>query len=63
MRDDEFAQLQLPVEIVEDDLLGDIYSDLSADSPEDWKPSSEWAEDEIRRRKSSRVMSSSDLSF
>ncbi len=49
MRDDEFAQLQLPVEIVEDDLLGDIYSDLSADSPEDWKPSSEWAEDKIRR--------------
>ena len=48
MRDDEFAQLQLPVEIVEDDLLGDIYSDLSADSPEDWKSSTEWAEDEVR---------------
>lgn len=44
-RDDVFAQSHLPSEVVEDDLLNDIYSDLSANAPEEWKSSAEWGFD------------------
>ena len=43
MRDDLFDELQLPVKVVDDDLLDDIYLALSADSPDDWKAPEEWA--------------------
>ncbi len=42
MRDDLIANLQPPVEVVDDDLLDDIYLALSADSPDDWKAPEEW---------------------
>lgn len=58
MRDDVFAQLQLRVEVAEDDMLNDIYSDLSAGSSEDWKSPAEWAAGEVQPRKSSRAKSS-----
>ena len=43
MRDDVFANLQLPIEVVDSDALDDLYLDLSADSPDDWKAPEEWA--------------------
>lgn len=43
IRDDVFEALRLPVSVVEEDMLGDIYLGLSQDSPEDWKHPSEWA--------------------
>ncbi len=42
IRDDVFDALQLPVSVVEDDMLNDIYLGLSHDSPDEWKHSSEW---------------------
>ncbi len=46
MRDELFANLQPPVEVVDDDLLDDLYLDLSADSPDDWKAPEEWSSEE-----------------
>ena len=43
IRDDVFAKLQLPVDVVEKEVLDDIYLDLCADSPDDWKSPEEWA--------------------
>lgn len=43
IRDDVFEALRLPVSVVEEDTLDDIYLGLSQDSPEDWKHPSEWA--------------------
>ncbi|HQZ67069.1 MAG TPA: hypothetical protein PLY87_18385 [Planctomycetaceae bacterium] len=43
MRDDVFANLQLPVEVVDNDVLDDLYLALIADSPNDWKTPEEWA--------------------
>ncbi len=43
LRDDVFAKFQLPVEVIDGDVLEDIYLDLSADSPDDWKAPDEWA--------------------
>ncbi len=42
IRDDVFEALQLPVSVVEEDMLNDIYLGLSHDSPDDWKHPSEW---------------------
>ena len=42
IRDDVFEALRLPVSVVEEDMLGDIYRSLSQDSPDDWKHPSEW---------------------
>ena len=42
IRDDVFEALQLPVSVVEEDILSDIYLGLSHDSPADWKHPSEW---------------------
>lgn len=43
LRDDVFAKLQLPVEVIDGDVLDDIYLDLGADSPDDWKAPEDWA--------------------
>ena len=43
MRDDVFAKLQLPVEVIDNNVLNDLYLDLSANSPDDWKVPEEWA--------------------
>ncbi len=43
MRDDVFAKLQLPVSVVDRELLDDIYLGLASDSPDDWKAPEEWA--------------------
>lgn len=48
MRDDVFAQLKLPVDVVENDLLGDIYSDLSANAPDDWMSPASWTAIEVQ---------------
>ena len=42
MQDDLTANLQPPVEVVDDDLLDDIYLGLSTESPDDWKAPEEW---------------------
>ena len=42
IRDDVFEALRLPVSVVDEDMLSDIYLGLSQDSPEDWKHPSEW---------------------
>ena len=42
IRDDVFEALRLPVSVVEEDMLSDIYLGLSQDSPDDWKHPSEW---------------------
>ena len=43
LRDDVFSKLQLPVEVIDSDLLDDLYLDLSANAPDDWKAPEEWA--------------------
>ncbi|MBI5761413.1 MAG: hypothetical protein HZA46_23130 [Planctomycetales bacterium] len=43
LRHDVFAKLQLPVEVTDSDLLDDLYLDLSANAPDDWKAPEEWA--------------------
>ena len=43
MRDDVFSKLQLPVEVVDRELLDDIYWGLGSDSSDDWKAPEEWA--------------------
>ena len=42
IRDDGFDALRLPVSVIEEDMLSDIYLGLTQDSPEDWKHPSEW---------------------
>ena len=42
IRDDVFEALRLPVSVVDEDMLSDIYLELSQDSPADWKHPSEW---------------------
>ena len=42
IRDDVFDSLRLPVSVVDEDLLTDIYLGLGQDSPDDWKHPSEW---------------------
>ena len=42
LRNDVFAKLQLPVEVIDSDLLDDLYLDLSANTPDDWKAPEEW---------------------
>ena len=42
VRDDVFEALTVPVAVVDDELLKDMYRTLSEDSPEDWKHPSEW---------------------
>ena len=42
MRDDLIENLQPPVEVVDKEVLDDIYLALSAESPDDWKAPEEW---------------------
>ena len=42
IRDDVFDALRLPVSVVDEDMLTDLYLGLSQDSPDDWKHPSEW---------------------
>ncbi len=50
MRDDLSAELPLPVEVVDNDVLDDIDLGLSADSPDDWKAPEEWGNSEVISR-------------
>ena len=43
LRNDVFAKSQLPVEVIDSDLLDGLYSDLSANTADDWKAPEEWA--------------------
>lgn len=43
LRNDVFAKLQLPVEVIDADLLDDLYLDLSANTPDNWRAPEEWA--------------------
>lgn len=43
LRNDVFAKLQVPVEVIDSDLLDDLYLDLSSNAPDDWKVPEEWA--------------------
>ena len=43
IRDDVFDALRLPVSVVDEDLLNDIYMGLVQDSPDDWKHPADWA--------------------
>ncbi|MCX7422474.1 MAG: hypothetical protein NT013_23420 [Planctomycetia bacterium] len=43
LRNDVFAKLQLTVEVIDSDLLDDLYLNLSANAPDDWKAPEEWA--------------------
>ena len=43
LRNDVFAKLQLPVEVIDSDLLDGLYLDLSANTADDWKAPDEWA--------------------
>ncbi len=42
LRGDLFDKLQRPFEIIDRDILDEIYSDVCADSPDDWKTPGEW---------------------
>ena len=42
MRDDLIEDLPPPVDVVDKEVLDDIYLGLSAESPDDWKAPEEW---------------------
>ena len=43
IRDDVFERLRLPIAVVDEDTLKDIYLGLTEDSPDDWKSPADWA--------------------
>ena len=50
MRDDLIENLQPPVEVVDKEVLDDIYLSLCAESPDDWKAPEEWGSSEVISR-------------